>query len=116
MSSICCAMHVARQTGIVVYSSSSLPAESFVSTSTNNSYNPNIDDLIVKSKDIYKISNVEYICSISLDSAAVSPGSDIRVSLDFSDGIQKCSSLKAVLVMSERRLDNSRIQVSYKTI
>lgn len=60
----------------------------------------------------YKIRDNIHICNLHILSCYTSPGQDVELNLDFADNIQACYLARATVIMSERRPDDSRIQVS----
>jgi hypothetical protein len=53
----------------------------------------------------------DHICDLHLPSKVAVPGTELFISLDFSECVQKCSAVSATLVMSETRPDKTRVQV-----
>lgn len=61
--------------------------------------------------NVYMIRDREHICDLHLPSRHGVIGRDLSISLDFTECVQECSVVRAVLIASELRPDDSRIQV-----
>jgi hypothetical protein len=98
---------------MVAYSAASLPLESFISRTDptmwmGDSGNPYLH--AQKMNHIYRISDEGYICNLHLDQNPVSVPRNLTILLDFAEGVQNCVAVKASLIMSEQRLDSTRVQ------
>lgn len=58
----------------------------------------------------------EHICNLHLPSKHGIIGKDFSIALDFTECVQECSVVRAVLIASELRPDDSRIQVRWRIL
>lgn len=98
---------------LVAYSVSSLPVEVTLCKPHDIIYSEigcRGDDPSHRGQNIYKVHDNEYICSITVEKASISPGHAVAVVVDFSGNRQPCQTLRATLLQSEQRADGSQVQ------
>jgi hypothetical protein len=60
----------------------------------------------------YSVRDNEHICSIRLASTQLYLGQNVDIHFDFSTGLQSCQAIRASIILYEKRIDNTNVQVS----
>ena len=101
-----------RYGGIVAYSPVSLPVESLLSNDIGLTNIP--DTMFSKSNTedrIYKVRDIGHVCNVSIASTTASIGKLFPVKIDFDDCDESCLAIRAALLQTEKRSDDSILQV-----
>ena len=113
---------------MVGYAASLIPTESFFSASNQSlppaSVSPSLQasagkclsnsahQKLEEQPKVYAIRDVDYICSMTINSYSVVIGEDAYISLNFANSKQMCSAVRSILMLSEQRADGTTIQVT----
>eukprot|EP00600_Ochromonadales_sp_CCMP1393_P008402 CAMPEP_0174970814 /NCGR_PEP_ID=MMETSP0004_2-20121128/9624_1 /TAXON_ID=420556 /ORGANISM="Ochromonas sp., Strain CCMP1393" /LENGTH=365 /DNA_ID=CAMNT_0016220651 /DNA_START=313 /DNA_END=1410 /DNA_ORIENTATION=- len=99
---------------MVAYPASTFPVETIFSfpvmPGSGVEGNPDSHPGSSEVPNIYMIRDKQHICNLRLDSKYAIAGHSVSIALDFSEGVQQCTMVRATMIMGERRPDDSRIQ------
>ncbi len=95
----------------MVYPPTSIPSECFLNSDL---YVDTVESSDRVSELIqYCVRDEGYICNINLLSTELYLGQAVDIVFDFSNGNQPCQAVRVSLVLYEKRIDDSNVQVIY---
>lgn len=103
--------HQIRHSSMTSYSVSSLPLETYLSSSViKNEIESHVFNHHLSNGNIYSVRDDDHVCNVLMSTNDVSPGENVHVSVDFRENEQPCIALKASVIQCEMRPNKSRIQ------